>query len=116
MSQNLRRATRRALSNQVQVLDTMTERAIGHISNLSESGMLLIASEPVTDEALYQLRFNLPGHHGEGGTAVNVGTHLLWSAPANTPGQTWAGLRFLTIDKAALDAVREWVDAESPPA
>lgn len=115
MSQELRRAPRRALSNQVQVLDTMTERTIGHISNLSESGMLLIASEPITDDALYQLRFNLSGHRGENIT-VNVGTHVLWSAPANTPGQSWAGLRFLTIDKAALSALREWVDAEPPAA
>ncbi len=115
MNQDLRRAPRRAPSHQVPVLDTMTERTIGHISNLSESGMLLIASEPVTDDALYQLRFNLPGRHGEG-LAVNVGTHMLWSSSANTPGQTWAGLRFLTIDKTALAAVREWVDAEPPAA
>lgn len=111
MSRDLRRAPRRSVSDPVPVLDTMTERVIGHLSNISESGMLLIASEPVVDEALYQLRFSLPGAQ-EGGHSIEVGTHLLWSTPANTPGQTWAGLRFLTIDKTSLSTLRQWVGTE----
>ncbi len=110
MSRDLRRAPRRSVSDPVPALDVMTERIIGHLSNISESGMLLIASEPVVDEALYQLRFNLPGDGG--GIAIEVGAHLLWSAPANTPGQTWAGLRFLTIDKTALSSLRKWIGME----
>ena len=42
---------------------------------------------------------------------INVGAHLVWSAPANTPGQAFAGLRFLTIDREPLERLRQWVNA-----
>ena len=42
------------------VTDTMTERVVGRIGNLSETGMLLIASAPLVEDALYQFRFLLP--------------------------------------------------------
>jgi hypothetical protein len=28
---------------------------------------------------------------------------------ANTPGQSWAGLRFLTIEEGQLSALRQWI-------
>ena len=37
--------------------------------------------------------------------------HLVWSAAANTPGQAFAGLRFLTIDREPLERLRQWVNA-----
>ena len=37
-----RRAKRRKVGNAIDVVDTMTGQAIGRLSNLSETGMLLI--------------------------------------------------------------------------
>ena len=42
---------------------------------------------------------------------IDVGAHLVWSAAANTPGQAFAGLRFLTIDREPLERLRQWVNA-----
>lgn len=108
----LRRARRRSVPEPVTVLDTMTEQVIGRIGNVSESGMLLVASSPVVDDGLYQLRFHVHDSRGRD-IAINVGAHVLWSAQANTPGQAFAGLRFLTIDKEQLEALRAWVNAPS---
>jgi hypothetical protein len=105
-----RRARRRSVPEPVAVLDTMTEQVIGRLGNVSESGMLLVASAPVVDDALYQLRFQIRDSRGRD-IAIDVGAHLLWSAQANTPGQAFAGLRFITIDDAPLEALREWVNA-----
>ena len=105
-----RRARRRNVPKPVAVFDLMTEQVIGRVGNLSESGMLLVATEPVIDDALYQLRFHLRDERGQD-VPIDVGAHLVWSAAANTPGQAFAGLRFLTIDREPLERLRQWVNA-----
>src|SRR3546814_8966613 len=77
MINEFRRARRRKAADTILVTDTMTERVIGHVGNLSESGMLLIANETLVDDALYQLQFALPGDKAQPET-VEVGAHLLW--------------------------------------
>ena len=59
MNTEYRRAKRRKVGFDVDVTDTMTGHVIGKLSNLSETGMLLILGQPLTSDALYQLRFTL---------------------------------------------------------
>lgn len=108
--QDARRVPRRPVPGSVPVVDAMTGEVIGHLGNLSEGGLLLLATVPVCEDALYQLDFVLGSDPG----ALSVGTHLLWSAPANTPGQAWCGFRFLTISEAHRARLRAWVDAGGP--
>lgn len=110
MSQDFRRARRRSVAEPIGVMDTLTDQLMGRVGNVSESGMLLIASVPVVDDAIYQLRFHVRDASGRE-TPIDVGAHLLWSARANTPGQTFAGLRFLTIEASPLEALRNWVNS-----
>jgi len=101
-----RRVPRRQVAFSVPVEDVMTGEVIGHLGNLSEGGLLLIAGVPLLEDALYQLRFVL-----DGAEPIDVGVHLLWSAPANSPGQNWCGFRFLTISEVHRARVRAWVEA-----
>ena len=103
-----RRAPRRHVADLVPVTDTMTERVIGRLGNVSETGMLMLASVPLPDDALYQLQFTLPlsdGHRAP----IDVGVHLLWADPAHVPGQTWAGFRFITLGREHRDLLRSWI-------
>ncbi|KRG70025.1 PilZ domain-containing protein [Pseudoxanthomonas dokdonensis] len=109
-SREARRAARRHVVEPMQVSNTMTEQVIGRVGNVSETGMLLIASVPLVEDALYQLRFSIRDARGRE-QAMNVGAHLLWLSQANTPGQSFAGLRFLTLDSAAREALAAWVAA-----
>ena len=107
-----RRAPRRQVSDRVAVTDQMAERVIGRLGNVSESGMLMLASVPLCEDALYQLRF--PLHLTDGRQAhVDVGVHLLWTEPAHVPGQSWAGFRFLTLGREQRQLLREWVSEDS---
>ena len=49
-----RRAKRRKAGN-IDVIDTMTGQPIGRLSNLSETGMLLILHHPLVSDALFRL-------------------------------------------------------------
>ena len=108
MNTESRRAERRNVQETISVSDTMTGQVVGRLGNLSESGMLLGASAPLLDDALYQLRFELPDRTGKM-VPIDVGAHLVWIGSANTPGHSWAGLRFLTISEAHLALLRQWV-------
>ena len=54
-----RRSRRREVADTIHVVDSMTDTVIGHIGNISEAGMLVMASAPLVVDALYQLRFDL---------------------------------------------------------
>ena len=110
MINEFRRARRRKAADTILVTDAMTERVVGHIGNLSESGMLLIASETLVDDALYQLQFVLPDGGGQPAT-VEVGAHLLWMDRASAPGQAWIGLRFIAVAPAHMTRMQKWIEA-----
>lgn len=113
MSHEARRAERRNVNESVAVIDTMTEQVVGRLGNLSETGMLLGASAPLLDNALYQLRFELADRNGRM-IPLEVGAHLIWIGNANTPGQSWAGLRFLNLGEHQLAALRQWIGSTTP--
>ncbi|MFT3761231.1 MAG: PilZ domain-containing protein [Pseudoxanthomonas sp.] len=109
-----RRAPRRRVRQPVVVVDAMTGNAVGRLGNISESGMLLVADAPLVEDAVYQLEFALgegPGRE----TIIDVGAHLQWTGPANTPGQVWMGLRFLTLSDAHRALLRQWMDTLGEP-
>jgi len=104
-----RRAKRRKVGD-IDVVDTMTGQVIGKLSNLSETGMLLILGEPLISDALFQLRFALTSETGKS-RSVDVGAHELWSDEAAAPGQIWTGFRFIDVGPEDVAFIRGWVDA-----
>lgn len=109
MMHEFRRAKRRKAPGTILVTDAMTGRVIGRIGNLSETGMLLMVNETLTDDALYQLSFIL--HDGTAARHVNVGAHLLWRDRASAPAQVWAGFRFIAVSETQARHLRAWIEA-----
>jgi hypothetical protein len=109
MSNEFRRAKRRQIGYNVEVRDTMTDLVIGRLSNLSETGMLLILNQPLMNDALYQLRMQLTDASGVG-KMVDLGAHELWADEASAPGQVWTGFRFIDVSPDDLSFIREWVE------
>lgn len=107
-SKDHRRSPRRKVPDVVLVSNTMTEEVVGRLGNLSEGGLLLVASVPLVEDALYQFRFRLPGTDG---VDIEAGAHLLWLSRASTPGQSWAGFRFIAMTDEQRARLNAWVDA-----
>lgn len=105
-----RRAKRRELGQAVEVLDLMTDQALGRIGNISATGMLLISEHDFPEEALYHIRLSLidgSGHQRD----LSIGMQHLWSDAGAVPGQVWAGFRFIDIATGDADFLRLWVEA-----
>jgi hypothetical protein len=105
-----RRAKRRKVGYNVEVVDVMEGESIGRLGNLSESGMLVIANHRLASDALFQLRLRLPDPGGVERT-IDVGAHELWSDEAAAPGHIWTGFRFIDISQDDIAFLRDWVDA-----
>ena len=110
MIDEFRRSRRRKVSDTVLVTDTMTDSVVGRVGNISETGMMLIASAPLVDDALYQFRFRLQDAKGREQT-FEIGAHLLWLDRASAPGQAWTGFRFIAVPPEQAEQLRYWIDA-----
>ena len=104
-----RRSRRRQVAEVIHVTDSMTDLVIGHVGNVSETGMLVMTSAPLAPDALYQLRFSLPD--GVHKLSFEVGAQLLWRDQASAPGQAWTGFRFITMSEQQMQQLRRWIDA-----
>ncbi|MNT55165.1 hypothetical protein D3C72_1923820 [compost metagenome] len=74
--------------------------------------MLMLASVPMHEDALYQLQFAIPGPQGQL-LPLDVGAHLLWSEQTHAPGQSWVGFRFLTLSREHRERLRAWIAQET---
>lgn len=110
MIDEFRRARRRKVADTVLVTDSMTDSVVGRIGNVSETGMMMIASAPLVEDALYQFRFRLEDDRGRE-QSFEVGAHLLWLDRASAPGQAWTGFRFIAVPAEQLEQLRHWIDA-----
>ncbi|MFT3755056.1 MAG: PilZ domain-containing protein [Pseudoxanthomonas sp.] len=103
-----RRAPRRKVRYPILVSDAMTGETIGRLGNISETGMLLVSTTALAEDALYQLQFKLDNGTGRE-VRIDVGAHVQWVGTANTPGQAWMGLRFLTVSEPHATLLRQWM-------
>ena len=109
MNEEYRRSKRKQVVERIDVTDAMLESVIGLIGNISDTGMMLLTNQEMSDDALFQLHFTVADTAGNQ-REVSVGAHQLWSEPANRPGQHWAGLRFIDIGPDELTVLRIWIE------
>lgn len=113
MTEHRRRYKRRTVPQAVEVVDTMTDRIVGRLGNLSAGGMMLIGTQTLVEEALYQFRFTLPDGRGRL-RPIQVGAQMLWSDNASGSGQVWTGFRFIAIRTRDAGFLRSWADEADP--
>lgn len=104
-----RRAKRRKANEPIEIIDAMTETCVGQLSNLSETGMLLILNQRLTNDALYQFSVRLPTATGP--LQVELGSHELWADDGAASGQIWSGFRFIDVSQEDAQRIRTWVES-----
>lgn len=100
-----RRAPRKAVDADVVAFDVIAERALGHLCNLSASGLLLIGSHEPRSEGIHQVRLPLPGT----GHSIELGLQEQWHEPAASAGQHWAGYRIIAVSQAHGELLERWL-------
>ena len=107
-----RNAPRRKPLRSLVVTDELTGQMVGYVKDLSETGMQLEATAPISEDAIYQLHFQL-----DGGALVpaliDAGAHVVWMDEDGQPGNRLSGLRFLAISERDLERLRQWAASAS---
>ena len=108
---NQRRAERKRVTFTAIVTDVISGQPMGHLGNLSSTGMLLISSSAPRSEALYQVSLPLPasGRLLTQSQPIEVGIQEQWHEPAASPGQIWAGYRIVSITDADAARLDSWL-------
>lgn len=105
-----RRAPRRRVDSAIMVENAISEERMGHIGNISASGLMLISDRPLRSDAIYQIRLTLPSR-GSGSHTLEFGVHEQWSEAASVPGQFWAGFRIIAMSDADTHKLTTWINA-----
>jgi hypothetical protein len=100
-----RRAPRKAVDAGVVAFDTIAERPLGNLCNLSSNGLLLIGGREPRSEGIYQVRLPLPDASG----SIELGLQEQWHEPAGGPGQYWAGYRIIAIGNGHDELLERWL-------
>lgn len=108
---NQRRAERKRSTVNAIVTDAISGLPIGHLGNLSSTGMLLIGAQAPRSEALYQVSMTLPGSERmlAQSQPIEVGIQEQWHESAASSGQVWAGYRIVAITDADAARIESWL-------
>jgi len=110
-SSNQRRAERKRASVNAIVTDVISGLPIGHLGNISRTGMLLISAQAPRSEALYQVSMTLPGSGRmlTQSQPIEIGIQEQWHESAASSGQIWAGYRIVAISDADAVHLDGWL-------
>lgn len=108
---NQRRSERKRATFTAVVTDVISGEPLGHLGNLSSTGMLLISTQAPRSEALYQVSLTLPasGRALIQSQPIEAGIQEQWHEPAASPGQIWAGYRIVAISDADAARLDGWL-------
>ncbi|HEY8327119.1 MAG TPA: PilZ domain-containing protein [Rhodanobacter sp.] len=108
---NQRRAERKRATVNAIVTDVISGLPMGHLGNLSSTGMLLISAQAPRSEALYQVSMTLPGAERmlAQSQPIEVGIQEQWHESAASSGQIWAGYRIVAITDADAARIESWL-------
>jgi len=100
-----RRSFRVPVQAPVQITVSSGEPLEGIMLDLSQTGMDVLAAQPLLPAAVINLKFALP----DGRADIDAHAEVAW---ANPNGQS--GVRFLDLSEAQVEPLRNWLLANSP--
>ncbi|WP_421682052.1 PilZ domain-containing protein [Stutzerimonas urumqiensis] len=95
---NQRRIERHQLPYYLKVFNRITDKPLGFIGNLSETGLMLISPYPMLVSARFSMRLKIPGKDGRL-RLIDFDADCLWSREDVTPGSFDSG--FSMVDPPA---------------
>ena len=95
-----RRVVRRHLVFYLRIFDGKSSRVIGHLMDISQSGLMILSDEPVAVNEEYRLRMHLPWEMA-GSEEVIFGATSRWCRPDENPEFFLTGFQIQDIDPDA---------------
>jgi len=101
----MRRHVRMEVPGVVCVSDRQSKREFGRLVNISEEGLMILTSEPVSENAVFQLTLGFCDENGDS-DPIDIGVESLWCKKGSNENQFWAGFYIIDISEQSLERIR----------
>ena len=103
--QEMRSHNRAEVSEVIRVLDRQTGTDLGRLVNISDEGFMLLGSQPVATDNIFQLSLEFESAT-DNTSPILIGVESLWCHSSNDQTQYWAGFYIIDISDEDLERVR----------
>lgn len=107
LGREARRSRRHRLPGSPPVHDLLAERVLGRAMDMSAGGLKLLLAEPLVEDTLYQVRFDLDMGRGRRASIV-AGLQVLDSR-LDENGLLCTGARFIHLEGAHARQLVQWL-------
>jgi c-di-GMP-binding flagellar brake protein YcgR len=106
LGREARRSRRHRLPGNPPVHDVLAERVLGRALDMSAGGLKLLVAEPLPEDTLYQVRFDLATRDGR--TQIVAGIQVL-DARLDEDGLLCTGARFIHLEGVHARQLVQWL-------
>jgi len=103
--QEMRTHNRVEVSEVIHVTDRQTGETLGQLVNISEEGFMLLGTQPVTEDNIFQLSLEFDNESGNT-SPIQTGVECLWCHASDDQTQFWSGYYIIDISDEDLERVR----------
>ncbi|MBQ0713454.1 MAG: PilZ domain-containing protein [Porticoccus sp.] len=100
---NRRGLTRHKLGAQVEVVNQITGVTLGVLVDIHLEGFMLMGSEQLKSEHLYQIKLRVDGLDGSLDEGIELGIDCLWARAMAQEDRFWAGCRIIDVSPDARE-------------
>lgn len=114
---NQRSIQRHQLPYFLKVYNRFTDKPLGSIGNLSETGLMLISRYPMMTNVRFEMRLKIPAQHGEL-RCVDFSATCLWTREDVTPGSFDSGFTLIAPPediRSMIEALQRYFSFRSIP-
>lgn len=104
--QEMRGRNRVEVSEVIHVTDRQTGENLGQLVNISEEGFMLLGTQAVPEDNIFQLSLEFANESGNPGP-IQIGVESLWCHASGDQAQFWSGFYIIDISDEDLERVRQ---------
>ena len=105
-----RDVARRHLVFYLRILDGMSSRVLGHLMDISPSGLMLLSDEPVAVNEEYRLRMRLPKEISNEHNEIIFGAVSRWCRQDENPDFYVTGFQIQEMDNTTKELVKHLIE------
>lgn len=106
---NRRSLPRHKLGAQVEVVNQITGVTLGVLVDVHLEGFMLMGSEQLKPEHLYQIKLRVDGPDGNHGGGIELGVDCLWTRAMAQGDRFWAGCRIIGVSPDAREKLAQLI-------
>ena len=109
--QERRNLDRKYLAVYSRVFDRVSGRVLGYLSDLSQKGAMIISDDPMPENILVSLRFDLPDPPLFSTDHLNMEARVAWCSPDIDPAFYNIGFEFTSVSEPESHIIEEMIVA-----